>query len=98
MLGLATYGGRINTVAPDATAFCRDLFRATGGVPVPGDASDGAFINHPDTDLRDATRNTFGVAWHTLYYRDNCPRLQRAKRRWDPRNVFRHALSIDGNG
>ena len=84
MLGLATYGGRINTVAPDATAsahrgsildiacttgwldpreeatnlawvraFYRDLFAESGGVPVPGDAYDGALINHPDTDLAD---------------------------------------------
>jgi FAD binding domain-containing protein/berberine-like enzyme len=125
MLGLATYGGRVNTVAPDATAsaqrssildtacttgwldareeaqnlrwvrdFYRDLFAASGGVPVPGEAYDGALINHPDTDLADPTLNTSGVPWHTLYYQANYPRLQRIKARWDPRNVFRHALSI----
>jgi aclacinomycin oxidase len=125
MLGLATYGGRIDTVAPDATAssqrnsildiacttgwldpreepknlawvraFYRDLFAETGGVPVPNDAYDGAFINHPDTDLADPALNTSGVPWHTLYYKANYARLQRVKARWDPRNVFRHALSI----
>jgi hypothetical protein len=125
MLGLATYGGRINIVAPDATAsaqresildmacttgwldpeaeagnlswvraFYRDLFAETGGVPVPGEAYDGAFINHPDTDLADPALNTSGVPWQTLYYRANYPRLQQVKARWDPRNVFRHALSI----
>jgi hypothetical protein len=125
MLGLATYGGRINTVAPDATAsaqrdsildiactagwldpreeesnlkwvraFYRDLFAESGGVPVPGDACDGAFINHPDIDLADATLNTSGVPWHTLYYKENYARLQRIKARWDPQDVFRHALSI----
>jgi aclacinomycin oxidase len=125
MFGLATYGGRVNTVAPDATAsaqrdsildiacntgwldpreaaknlawvraFYRDLFAESGGVPVPGDAYDGAFINHPDTDLADPALNTSGVPWHTLYYKANYPRLQRIKARWDPRNVFRHALSI----
>jgi hypothetical protein len=125
MLGLATYGGRINTVAPDATAaaqrgsildiacttgwldpqeeaknlawvrsFYRDLFAESGGVPVPGEAYDGTFINHPDTDLADPALNTSGVPWHTLYYKANYPRLQRIKARWDPRNVFRHALSI----
>jgi berberine-like enzyme len=125
MLGLATYGGRVNTVAPDATAsaqrssildtacttgwldareeaqnlrwvrdFYRDLFAASGGVPVPGEAYDGALINHPDTDLADPTLNTSGVPWHTLYYQTSYPRLQRIKARWDPRNVFRHALSI----
>jgi hypothetical protein len=128
MLGLATYGGRINTVAPDATAsaqrdsildmacttgwldpqdeaknltwvrtFYRDLFVDSGGVPVPGDAYDGAFINHPDVDLADPAMNTSGVPWYTLYYKANYPRLQQIKARWDPRNVFRHALSIRTN-
>jgi hypothetical protein len=53
-----------------------------------------AFINHPDTDLADPTLNTSGVLWNTLYYKENYPRLQRIKARWDPRSVFRHALSI----
>jgi aclacinomycin oxidase len=125
MLGLATYGGRINTVAPDATAsaqrasildlacttgwmdpqeeernlawvraFYRELFAESGGVPVPGDAYDGAFINHPDPDLADPALNTSGVSWHDLYYKAGYPRLQRVKARWDPRDVFRHALSV----
>jgi FAD/FMN-containing dehydrogenase len=127
MLGLASYGGRVNTVASNATAapqrgsifdtacttgwldpreearnlawvraFYRDLFAETGGVPVPGDAYDGTLINHPDVDLADAAWNTSGVPWSTLYYQDNYARLQRIKARWDPRNVFRHALSIRG--
>jgi len=129
MLGLASYGGCVNTVAPDATAspqrgaifdlacttgwldpkedaqnlawvraFYRDLFAATGGVPVPGDAYDGALINHPDVDLADRTMNASGVPWQTLYYQGNYPRLQRIKARWDPLNVFRHDLSIRVEG
>jgi len=125
MLGLATYGGRINTVSPDATAsaqrtaildiacntgwldrhdeaknlawvraFYRELFADSGGVPVPGAAYDGAFINHPDADIAGPEVNTSGVPWHTLYYNANYPRLQRIKAQWDPRDVFRHALSI----
>jgi FAD/FMN-containing dehydrogenase len=125
VLCLGTYGGKLNTVAPDATAsaqrgsiletactagwgdpkdeartlawvrpFYRDLFADTGGVPVPGEVSDGALINHPDVDLADPQWNTSGVPWHKLYYKDNYPRLQRVKARWDPRNVFHHALSI----
>jgi aclacinomycin oxidase len=127
MIGFATYGGQINTLAPDATAsaqrsaildmacntgwldpreetknlswvraFYRDLFAETGGVPVPGEAYDGALINHPDTDFTDPGLNTSGVPWPTLYYQGGYPRLQRIKLRWDPRNVFRHALSIRG--
>jgi FAD/FMN-containing dehydrogenase len=125
MLGMASYGGAINRVAPDATAsgqrdaildlacnagwvdphdeaknlawargFYRDLFADSGGVPVPGDAYAGAFINHPDVDLADPALNTSGVPWHTLYFRDGYVRLQRIKARWDPRDVFRHPLSI----
>ena len=125
MLGLATYGGRVNTVTPDATAsaqrdsvlttscsagwanpndegrtiawvrtFYRDMFADTGGVPVPGDICDGAMINHPDVDLADPEWNTSGVPWHALYFKSNYAALQRVKRRWDPRNVFHHALSI----
>ena len=125
MLGLATYGGRINTIALDATAsaqrnsildiacntgwidpadegknlvwvreFYRALFGGSDGVPVPNDAYDGAFINHPDADLADPAFNTSGVPWWTLYYKDNYSRLQTIKALWDPRDVFRHALSI----
>ena len=51
-------------------------------------------INHADVDLADPEWNRSGVPWHTLYYKDNYPELQRVKRRWDPRNVFHHPLSI----
>jgi FAD/FMN-containing dehydrogenase len=125
LLGFATYGGRVNAIAPDATAsaarsaifdtacttgwldpredaknlawvraFYRDLFAETGGVPVPGEAYDGALINHPDVDLADPESNLSGVPWHAIYYQANYPRLQRVKARWDPLNVFRHALSV----
>jgi FAD/FMN-containing dehydrogenase len=75
-------------------AFYRDLFADGGGVPVPGEAYAGAFINHPDTDLAEPAMNTSGVPWHTLYYQANYPRLQRIKARYDSHNVFRHPLSV----
>jgi len=74
--------------------FYRDLFADTGGVPVPGDVSNGALINHPDADLADPAWNTSGVPWSTVYYKNNYPRLQRIKAKWDPRDVFHHALSV----
>jgi hypothetical protein len=126
--GFASYGGRINAVAPSATAsaqrssifdmacnagwmdpgeeakslawvraFYRELFSESGGVPAPGEAYDGAFINHPDMDLADPSLNTSGVTWSTLYYKENYPRLQRIKAKYDPKNVFRHSLSIQGD-
>jgi aclacinomycin oxidase len=54
----------------------------------------GALINHPDIDLADPALNTSGVPWSSLYYQENYPRLQRIKARYDPDNLFRHALSI----
>lgn len=124
-LGMATYGGKVNTISPEATAsaqrdcildvacnagwgdptgeaptltwvrsFYRDLFEGSGGVPVPNEQTDGAMINHPDTDLADPEWNKSGVPWYTLYYKENYPRLQQVKQKWDPLNIFHHALSI----
>ncbi|WP_212004938.1 FAD-binding oxidoreductase [Chitinophaga sp. HK235] len=124
-LGMATYGGKVNTIAPDATAsaqrdaimdvacntgwispegaspsmswvrnFYKDLFPGSGGVPVPNEQTDGSMINHPDTDLADPEWNQSGIPWHTLYYKENYPRLQQVKAKWDPLNIFHHALSI----
>ncbi|MFE2728627.1 FAD-binding oxidoreductase [Kitasatospora sp. NPDC059327] len=75
--------------------FYRDVYRDSGGVPVPGDVSDGSYINYADRDLADPAWNTSGVPWHTLYYKANYPRLQQIKARWDPRDIFRHALAIE---
>jgi FAD/FMN-containing dehydrogenase len=72
----------------------RDVYAATGGVPVPDEVNDGSYINYPDADLADPAWNTSGVPWSTLYYKGNYPRLQRVKARWDPRNVFHHVLSV----
>lgn len=75
--------------------FYRDVYADTGGVPAPGDVTDGCFINYPDIDLSDPEWNTSDVAWSTLYYKDNYRRLQEVKRRYDPLGIFRHAQSIE---
>ena len=72
----------------------RDVFAATGGVPVPNDRTGGCYINWPDPDLLDAEWNQSGVPWPELYYGANYRRLQEAKRRWDPHQVFDHVLSV----
>lgn len=75
-------------------AFYAEMLADTGGVPAPGELCDGAMINHPDADLADPAWNRSGVPWPVFYYKDNYARLQAVKSRWDPRNVFRHALSV----
>ena len=72
----------------------RDVFAATGGVPVPNDRTGGCYINWPDPDLLDAEWNQSGVPWPELYYGANYRRLQEAKRRWDSHQVLDHVLSV----
>ncbi|WP_314220720.1 FAD-binding oxidoreductase [Streptomyces zaehneri] len=72
----------------------RDMFAATGGVPVPNETNDGCFVNYADVDLGDPRWNTSGVPWHDLYYKNGYRRLQRVKATWDPTGQFRHAQSI----
>jgi hypothetical protein len=72
-----------------------DIYRDTGGAPVPNAINAGSYINYPDVDLADPAYNTSGIPWHDLYYLGNYPRLQQIKSKWDPRNVFHHKLSID---
>jgi hypothetical protein len=122
---LSSFGGRVNALAEDATAFphraaafkmawmlywtdpadeaaslawIRDCYQetyaATGGVPVPNEVTDGCYVNYPDIDLGDPKYNTSGVPWHHLYYKGNYLRLQAVKKKWDPRNVFRHSQSV----
>ena len=124
-IGMATYGGMVNTIAPDATASIQrnaimtmvcvsgwadanekdkyletlpaiyhDLFAGTGGLPIPNEMTGGCIIAHPDTDLIDPKMNPSGVPWHHMYYQTNYPRLQKVKARWDPFNIFHHALSV----
>jgi hypothetical protein len=54
--------------------------------PRPDGVVDGCYVNYCDSDL---------VDWQHLYYKDNYPRLQRAKKEWDPHNVFHHGQSIE---
>ncbi|MFI6130767.1 FAD-binding oxidoreductase [Micromonospora sp. NPDC051141] len=93
-------GGRWTSPADDAKnikwirEFYRDVFSETGGVPVPNAINGGSYINYIDADLADPAWNTSGTSWAELYYKSNYPRLQQIKKRYDPRNVFHHALSI----
>ncbi len=72
----------------------RDVYAATGGVPVPNEVNDGCYVNYPDIDLGDPRWNTSGTPWHDLYYKAGYARLQQVKRMYDPGDVFRHAQSV----
>ncbi|WP_131766948.1 FAD-binding oxidoreductase [Candidatus Protofrankia californiensis] len=79
-----------------ATGLYREVYARTGNVPVPDDRTDGCYINYPDTaPLDDPKANTSGLSWHELYHKDNYPRLQQVKARWDPTDFFRHPLSVE---
>ena len=60
------------------------------GTPYPGDRYEGCYINYPDKDLLAYPH------WPELYYGVDglYPFLQQVKRRYDPNNVFHHAMSI----
>jgi FAD/FMN-containing dehydrogenase len=64
-------------------AFYEEMYGPAG--PMPDRVMDGCYVNYPDTDL---------VDWETLYYKGGYRRLQRAKREWDPNNIFNHAQSV----
>jgi FAD/FMN-containing dehydrogenase len=65
--------------------FYASVYADTGGEPVSDDVTDGCYVNYPDVDLQH---------WPTLYFKDNYPRLQAVKARWDPTDQFRHAQSV----
>jgi FAD/FMN-containing dehydrogenase len=66
----------------------RDFYSAMYGAdgPVPDGRLDGCYVNYPDVDLSH---------WQTLYYKENYPKLQQVKKRWDPLDIFNHAQSIE---
>ena len=60
------------------------------GTPFWNDYYEGCFINYPDKDML-----TYPF-WAELYYgnQGQVPLLQAVKRRYDPNNIFHHAMSI----
>jgi hypothetical protein len=59
------------------------------GTPYPGERYDGCYINYPDKDM------LAYPFWPQLYYGDQLYAfLQGVKRRYDPNNIFHHAMSV----
>jgi FAD/FMN-containing dehydrogenase len=71
----------------DNLRWIRDFYSEMYGTdgPVPDDVFDGCYVNYCDSDLHN---------WPDLYYKENYPRLQRAKAIWDPQDIFNHPQSI----
>jgi len=75
--------------------FFSDLYSQHGepryaGTPYPSERYEGCYINYPDSDM---LAYDF---WPQLYYGDKglYPFLQKVKQRYDPNNIFHHAMSI----
>ncbi|HYB28280.1 MAG TPA: FAD-binding oxidoreductase [Solirubrobacteraceae bacterium] len=94
------YGGAINQVAPDATAFvhrrvlfCVQYLSYGGGAAwldstfrtMRPYVTGGAYFNYTDPDLKD---------WQTAYYGSNYPRLERIRREVDPHHYFNFPQAI----
>lgn len=69
-------------------SWIRNFYEAMYGPrgPYPDETFDGCYVNYPDVDLSN---------WQYLYYKENYPRLRRAKAKCDPLNVFNHQQSIE---
>ena len=74
------------------------LFRSADpkykGTPYPNDHYEGCYCNYPDKDM---LAYSF---WPELYFGSSnspeslYPFLQEVKRKYDPNNIFHHAMSI----
>src|SRR5579859_1007615 len=60
------------------------------GTPYPNDHYEGCYINYPDKDMLSYQN------WPQLYYGvgELYPFLQQVKRKYDPNNIFHHAMSV----
>jgi len=109
-IGMFAWGGQINRVAPDATAFVhRDTFflASMDTSWTAADSTDVVAANLRWLDgfhsamqpyLSDSVYQNFPdpdlADWSRAYYGANYPRLVEVKRRYDPDNVFRYQQSI----
>ena len=58
------------------------------GTPYPGENYQGCYINYPDMDMLQRSY------WPELYFGPNYKFLQQVKRKYDPNNIFHHAMSV----
>ncbi|HZY62160.1 MAG TPA: BBE domain-containing protein [Edaphobacter sp.] len=65
-----------------------DVDSAHQGTPFPNSRYEGCYINYPDEDMLQYDY------WTELYYGEAYPFLQQVKQKYDPNNIFHHAMSI----
>ncbi|RTQ34988.1 FAD-binding oxidoreductase [Variovorax gossypii] len=67
-----------------------DVPERRAGTPYPGERYEGCYINYPDNDM------LAYPFWPQLYYGDQglYDFLRKVKRRYDPNNIFHHAMSV----
>ena len=58
------------------------------GTPYPGENYQGCYINYPDLDM---LQHSY---WPELYFGPNYKFLQQVKKKYDPNNIFHHAMSV----
>jgi FAD/FMN-containing dehydrogenase len=97
------YGGALNRVAPQATAFAHRNTLASIQYFAAGDAvSARKWVNASRATLAPATSGAAYVNyidpdlanWQAAYYGSNLARLRQVKRQYDPHNLFHFAQSI----
>jgi FAD/FMN-containing dehydrogenase len=106
---LDPYGGALNRVAPEATAFVhRDqlysaqmlaYWSSSGEAGAAGqwlDGIDAALAPHASGQAYQNYIDPGLAGWERAYYGANLPRLREIKRTWDPHGVFRFRQSIPG--
>ena len=109
-IGLDAYGGAINRVAPDATAFAHRNALFSAQYNATWSVSDSSAVVTANRSWLNGTWQTMrsyasGAAyqnyvdpdlanWQQAYYGVNLPRLQQIKVTYDPGNLFRFAQSI----
>ena len=104
---LDPYGGALNRIAPDATAFVhRDQLYSAQMLAYWGSAGEaaaaGTWLDELDAALAphasgQAYQNYIDPGlrgWERAYYGQNLARLESIKRTWDPDSVFRFAQGI----
>lgn len=74
--------------------FYKSVYSNTGGIPYDfGKTYEGCYINYPDIDMLETT-SEINMDWRELYYPNIVKFLDDVKSKYDPENVFRHAMSI----